>query len=188
MGRDWAKDASVHAKSPIWLVQYNHPHPYPPGVVITDMDVKTAGAYHNSDLPFWYGTLDSLNMFRHTRDWTPYDYKLSNQMQDVLVAFARTGNPGHGGGENSALRSQARTAPGVRRQRHDGRDVERKADRIHRNPSAQSIKEHYMTSRRNFLLGAAALFATACRSRLCPAPSSAGAAALYGARRPGQGL
>jgi para-nitrobenzyl esterase len=93
VARDWAKDASLHAKSPIWLVQYNHPHPYPPGVVITDMDIKTAGAYHNSDLPFWYGTLDSLNLFRHTREWTPYDYKLSNQMQDVLVAFARTGNP-----------------------------------------------------------------------------------------------
>jgi para-nitrobenzyl esterase len=93
MGRDWAKDASLHAKSPIWLVQYNHPHPYRSGVVITDMDVKTAGAYHNSDLPFWYGTLDSLNLFRRLRDWTPYDYKLSNQMQDVLVAFARTGNP-----------------------------------------------------------------------------------------------
>ena len=93
MGRDWARDASAHAKSPIWLVQYDHPHPYPPGVVITDMDVKTAGAYHNSDLPFWYGTLDSLNLYRHTRDWTPNDYRLSNQMQDVLVAFARTGNP-----------------------------------------------------------------------------------------------
>jgi para-nitrobenzyl esterase len=93
VARDWAKDASASAKSPVWLVQYNHPHPYPPGVVITDMDVKTAGAYHNSDLPFWYGTLDSLNLFRSTRDWTPYDYKLSNQMQDVIVAFAKTGNP-----------------------------------------------------------------------------------------------
>ena len=93
VARDWAKDAAAKARSPIWLVQYNHAHPYPPGVVITDMDVKTAGAYHNSDLPFWYGTLDSLNLFRRTRDWTPYDYKLSNQMQDVVVAFARTGNP-----------------------------------------------------------------------------------------------
>jgi para-nitrobenzyl esterase len=93
MGRDWAKAASVTAKSPIWLVQYNHPHPYPPGVVITDMDVKTAGAYHNSDLPFWYGTLDSLNLYRHIRDWTPYDYKLSNQMQEVIVGFARSGDP-----------------------------------------------------------------------------------------------
>ncbi len=93
MGRDWARDASLQAKSPIWLVQYNHPHPYPPGVFISDMDVKTAGAYHNSDLPFWYGTLDSLNLYRNIRAWTPYDYKLSNQMQDVVVAFARTGNP-----------------------------------------------------------------------------------------------
>jgi para-nitrobenzyl esterase len=93
MGRDWAKAASVSAKSPVWLVQFDHPHPYPAGVVITDMDVKTAGAYHNSDLPFWYGTLNSLNLYRHTRDWTAYDYKLSDQMQDVLVAFARTGNP-----------------------------------------------------------------------------------------------
>ena len=93
VARDWAKDAAAKAKSPIWLVQYNHPHPYPPGVVITDMDVKAAGAYHNSDLPFWYGNLDSLNLFRRTRDWTPYDYRLSNQMQDVVVAFARTGNP-----------------------------------------------------------------------------------------------
>jgi para-nitrobenzyl esterase len=93
MARDWARAASATAKSPMWLVQYNHPHPYPLGVVITDMDVKTAGAYHNSDLPFWYGTLDSLNLFRHTRDWTAYDYKLSNQMQDVVVAFAKSGNP-----------------------------------------------------------------------------------------------
>jgi para-nitrobenzyl esterase len=93
VARDWAKAAAATAKSPVWLVQYNHPHPYPPGVAITDMDVKTAGAYHNSDLPFWYGTLDSLNLFRHTRDWTPYDYKLSGQMQDVIVAFARTGSP-----------------------------------------------------------------------------------------------
>jgi para-nitrobenzyl esterase len=91
--RNWAKDAAAKGKSPIWLVQFNHPHPYPPGVVITDMDIKSAGAYHNSDLPFWYGTLDSLNLYRRTRDWTPYDYKLSNQMQDVVVAFARTGSP-----------------------------------------------------------------------------------------------
>ena len=57
------------------------------------MDVKTAGAYHNSDLPFWYNTLDSLNLFRRLRDWSAYDYKLADQMSDVVVAFARTGNP-----------------------------------------------------------------------------------------------
>ena len=93
MGRDWAKAQSATGKAPVWLVQYDHPHPYPPGVVITDMDVRTAGAYHNSDLPFWYDTLDSLNLFRKERDWTAYDRKLADQMSDVVVAFAKTGNP-----------------------------------------------------------------------------------------------
>jgi para-nitrobenzyl esterase len=93
VARDWAKAQSATGKSPVWLTQFNHPHPYPPGVIITDMDVKTAGAYHNSDLPFWYNTLDSLNLFRRERDWTPYDVKLADQMSDVVVAFARTGNP-----------------------------------------------------------------------------------------------
>ncbi len=93
VARDWARAQAITGKAPVWLVQFNHPHPITPGVVITDLDVRTAGAYHNSDLPFWFGTLDSLNLFRHTRDWTAYDDKLSNQMQDVIVAFARTGNP-----------------------------------------------------------------------------------------------
>jgi para-nitrobenzyl esterase len=93
VARDWAKAQTAHGKAPVWLAQFNHPHPYPPGVVISDMDVKTAGAYHNSDLPFWFDTLDSLNMFRRLRDWTPYDRALADQMSDVVVAFAKTGNP-----------------------------------------------------------------------------------------------
>ena len=93
VARDWAKDHAATGKAPLWLTQFNRAHTYPPGVVITDMDVKTAGAYHNADLPFWFGTIDALNMFRKTRDWSAYDYKLTNQMMDVVVAFARTGNP-----------------------------------------------------------------------------------------------
>jgi para-nitrobenzyl esterase len=93
MGRDWARAQSEHGKAPVWLAQYNHPHPYPAGVVISDMDIRTAGAYHDSDLPFWYNTLDSLNLFRKERDWTPYDRQLADQMSDVVVAFAKTGNP-----------------------------------------------------------------------------------------------
>ena len=53
------------------------------------MDVSKAGAYHNSDLPFWFGNIDTLNLYRPTRVWSAADYKLSDQMQDVLVAFAR---------------------------------------------------------------------------------------------------
>ena len=93
VARDWARAQAATGKAPVWLVQYDHPHPYPPGVEISDMDVKTAGAYHNSDLPFWFGTLDSMNLYRHIRAWTPYDDSLSDRMGDVVVAFAKTGNP-----------------------------------------------------------------------------------------------
>lgn len=93
VARDWARAQAATGKSPVWVVQFDHPHTYPAGVVITDMDVAKAGAYHNSDLPFWFGTLDSLNLYRHTRDWSAADYKLSDQMQNMLVAFAKTGNP-----------------------------------------------------------------------------------------------
>ena len=93
VARDWARDHAATGKAPLWLTQYNHPHTFPPGVVITDLDVATAGAYHNSDLPFWFGTIDAMNIYRKTRDWSAADYKLTNQMMDVVVAFAKTGNP-----------------------------------------------------------------------------------------------
>ncbi len=93
VSRDWARDHAATGKAPLWLTQYNHPHTFPPGVVITDLDVATAGAYHNSDLPFWFGTIDAMNIYRKTRDWSAADYKLTNQMMDVVVAFAKTGNP-----------------------------------------------------------------------------------------------
>ncbi|OJT95476.1 MAG: hypothetical protein BGN82_05645 [Alphaproteobacteria bacterium 65-7] len=93
VARDWAKAATATGKAPAWVVQYTHPHPYAPGVVITDMDTATAGAYHNSDLPFWFGTLDEMNLYDKRRAWTPADYRLSGRMVDVVAAFAKTGNP-----------------------------------------------------------------------------------------------
>ena len=53
----------------------------------------TIGAYHTADIPFWFGTLESLNLFRSTRIWTDWDRDLSAKMMDSLIAFARTGNP-----------------------------------------------------------------------------------------------
>jgi para-nitrobenzyl esterase len=54
---------------------------------------QSIGAYHTSDVPYWFGTQDAFNKFRTTRDWTPFDRELSNRMEDCLVAFARTGDP-----------------------------------------------------------------------------------------------
>ena len=50
------------------------------------------GAWHSSDLWYWFGTLDNC--------WRPMeeaDRILSDQMTDYLCNFARTGNPNHVG-------------------------------------------------------------------------------------------
>ena len=50
------------------------------------------GAWHSSDLWYWFGTLG--------RSWRPMekkDYELSDQMTDYLVSFAKSGNPNSDG-------------------------------------------------------------------------------------------
>ena len=80
---------STHA----YLSLFDHKQPYVPGVHIADQDIATIGSYHSSDLPYWFGTLDSLNMFRRTRDWTVQDRRLSDEMMGLLISFAATGRP-----------------------------------------------------------------------------------------------
>ena len=50
------------------------------------------GAWHSSDLWYWFGTLD--------RCWRPMekkDYSLSEQMTDYLTNFAKSGDPNRSG-------------------------------------------------------------------------------------------
>jgi para-nitrobenzyl esterase len=86
--------ASVGQKT--YVAQFSRKHPYTPGVRFADHDPVTIGAYHTGDMPYWFGTLDVYNARRQTRDWTPYDRKLSATMMDHLIAFARDGAPGAG--------------------------------------------------------------------------------------------
>ena len=39
-------------------------HPYVPGVKIADQDTATIGAYHTSEVPYFFGTQDAFNLFR----------------------------------------------------------------------------------------------------------------------------
>jgi para-nitrobenzyl esterase len=82
-----------YAKSQAYIDVYSRKHPYVPGVKIADQDTATVGAYHTSDVPYWFGTQDFYNMFRPTRNWTPWDRELSQKMTATLIAFANTGNP-----------------------------------------------------------------------------------------------
>ena len=75
----------------VWL--FNRRQPYVDGIAFNDHDPVTAGAYHGADMPYWLGTLDSLNLFRMTREWTLMDQELSAWMMDCIVSFATHGTP-----------------------------------------------------------------------------------------------
>ena len=80
-------------KSPTYMTVFSRKHPYVPGVKIADQDTATIGAYHTSEVPYYFGTQDAYNLFRPTRNWTPWDRELSETLTASLIAFAATGNP-----------------------------------------------------------------------------------------------
>lgn len=104
--RTWARAQTNAGKSPAFLYLFSRVHPYAPGVKFSDHDPMTIGAYHTADVPYWLQTLDSLNLFRTTRDWTSYDRDLATRMSDAIVSFARTGKPLLSGIEWPVYRSE----------------------------------------------------------------------------------
>jgi para-nitrobenzyl esterase len=91
--RNWVAAQTKTGKAPAFLFIVSHVQPFAPGISFSDFKPESAGAYHMSDVPYWLGTYDAFNLFRVTRNWTPYDRQLSDTMQNVVVSFARTGNP-----------------------------------------------------------------------------------------------
>ncbi|MEW5983635.1 MAG: carboxylesterase family protein [Acidobacteriota bacterium] len=91
--RAWALAQSRTGKAPVFVNMFSRVHPYVEGVVFSDHDPATVGAYHTGEVPYWFQTQDAYNMFRPTRNWTPYDRELAEKLSDALIAFARTGDP-----------------------------------------------------------------------------------------------
>jgi para-nitrobenzyl esterase len=91
--RHCAQLQSQYDKSPAYIDLFTLKNPYIPGVRIADQDPATIGAYHVADLAYWFGTLNTYNMFRSTRAWRPWDLELSKDMMETLIAFARSGSP-----------------------------------------------------------------------------------------------
>jgi para-nitrobenzyl esterase len=92
--RNWAAAQAKYGSAPVRMFLFSRVHPYIPRVILADQDPATIGAYHTSDVPYWFGTQDALNLIRPTRKWTDYDVSLSEKMTAALIAFANTGNPG----------------------------------------------------------------------------------------------
>ncbi|GAB3472358.1 carboxylesterase family protein [Massilia terrae] len=77
-------------KTPFYMFLFSRVQPFNPAAKPFD---SPTGAYHTSDVPYWFQTQDALNLFRPTRIWGEPDRALSARMMDSLLAFARTGNP-----------------------------------------------------------------------------------------------
>ncbi len=91
--RTCASLQAQYHQSPAYITVFSRKHPYVPGVKIADQDPATIGAYHTAEVPYYFGTQDAYNLFRPTRDWTPWDRELSQKLTAALVAFATTGSP-----------------------------------------------------------------------------------------------
>jgi para-nitrobenzyl esterase len=90
----WATDNTRYGKSSTYGYFFSRRQPYADGITFSDHDPATVGAYHTGEVPYFLRSLDSLNLFRHTRNWTHEDFALSDTMSGAILTFARTGNPG----------------------------------------------------------------------------------------------
>jgi para-nitrobenzyl esterase len=83
-------------RAPAYGYFFTRRQPYAAGVSFSDHDPATVGAYHTGEVPYFLRSLESLNLFRKTRDWSDEDRALSDMMSGAILSFARTGNPGAG--------------------------------------------------------------------------------------------
>ncbi len=90
--RKWALAQRATGHAPFYMYMFSRVHPFADDPKLFDHP-QTIGAYHTSDVPYWFETQDALNLFRTTRNWTSLDRELASEMSDCLVAFARTGDP-----------------------------------------------------------------------------------------------
>ena len=84
-GASWVKARLAATRSPVYYFDFEH---VMPGYTAADWD-----AHHSSELPYVFGTLDSLA----GRPYTPVDRQVSQVMQAYFANFIKTGNPNGAG-------------------------------------------------------------------------------------------
>ncbi len=89
----WASANARYGTQPAYGYFFTRRQPYAPGIAFSDHDPATVGAYHTGEVPYFLRNLESLNLFRQTRNWTPVDYGLRDTMSGLILSFARTGVP-----------------------------------------------------------------------------------------------
>ena len=76
----WAANRARTAETNAYLYYFDRAIPWP--------EYPDFGAFHTSEVPYVFQTLDALD-----RPWTPTDRQISDRMSDYWVNFAATGDP-----------------------------------------------------------------------------------------------
>ena len=77
----WSRLWLAHARSPAYGYLFDHVEPGP--------ESRRWGAFHSSELPYVFGTLDAAP----ARRFTPFDRSLARTLSRYWVNFVKTGNP-----------------------------------------------------------------------------------------------
>jgi para-nitrobenzyl esterase len=84
-GAAWLRARAAHARAPLYYFDFEH---VMPGYTATDY-----GAYHSSELPYVFGTLDRLA----GRPFTATDDKVATVLRSYWLNFIKTGDPNGAG-------------------------------------------------------------------------------------------
>jgi para-nitrobenzyl esterase len=76
----WAAARAKASGQHVYPYQFDHAYAGP--------NSARFGAFHSAEIPYVFGVLDSPG-----RDFTPQDHAISERVQDIWLAFARTGKP-----------------------------------------------------------------------------------------------
>jgi para-nitrobenzyl esterase len=90
-GAAWARARAAHARAPLYYFDFEQ---VMPGYTAADY-----GAYHSSELPYVFGTLDRLA----GRPFTPTDDKVATVLRSYWLNFIKTGDPNGAGLEGGRL-------------------------------------------------------------------------------------
>lgn len=93
---DWAQANVQQGGSPAYAYFFTRRQPYAAGITFADHDPATVGAYHTGEVPYFLRNLESLNLFRRTRDWQAEDLALRDAMSGMILRFARGEAPAQG--------------------------------------------------------------------------------------------
>jgi len=87
----WARAHDKTGKTKSYVYHWTYEPPWLPGVKFMQMDPATKlGAYHFSELCYVFQT---LSVWKHARQYTEVDTKLSDTMSSYWTNFVKTGDP-----------------------------------------------------------------------------------------------